>query len=92
MRTGPVRVAADRSGQAPGMEETGSAYSLFRVIGYVLIGVVAALVVALVQQRRGRPGLLGPVLVGTVVTVLAFASSVLGNGEEPIALAVLRTV
>ena len=90
MQAGPARVGGPGSGQAAGMEQTGSAYSLSRVIGYLLIGVVAALVVALVQQRRGRPGLLAPVLVGTVVTVLAFFTSVLGNGEQPVALAVLR--
>lgn len=69
------------------MTESESAYSLSRLIGYLLIGVVAALVVALVQQRRGRPGLVVPVAVGTVVTVLAVFTSVLGNGEEPVALA-----
>ena len=69
------------------MDDAGSAYSLSRIIGYVLIGVVAALVAALVQQRRQRPGLRVPVLVGTVVTVLAVFTSVLGNGEEPVALA-----
>jgi uncharacterized membrane protein YeaQ/YmgE (transglycosylase-associated protein family) len=72
------------------MDDAGSAYDLSRIIGYVLIGVVAALVTALVQQRRRRPGLLLPVLVGTVVTVLAVFTSVLGNSEEPIALALLR--
>ena len=72
------------------MDDAGSAYALSRIIGYVLIGTVAALVAALVQQRRRRPGLLVPVLVGTVVTVLAVFTSVLGNGEEPVALALLR--
>ena len=71
------------------MTETGSAYSLSRIIGYLLLGVVAALVVALVQQKRGRPGLVVPVVVGTVVTVLAVFTSVLGNGEEPVALGLL---
>ena len=64
------------------MEEAGSAYDLSRIIGYALIGVVAALVAALVQQRRRRPGVLVPVVVGTVVTVLAVVTSVLGNGEQ----------
>lgn len=68
------------------MEDAGSAYALSRIIGYVLTGMVAALVAALVQQKRRRPGLLVPVVVGTVVTVLAVFTSVLGNGEEPIAL------
>lgn len=68
------------------MVDTGSAYSPSRLIGYLLIGVVAALAVALVQQRRGRPGLLVPVVVGTVVTVAALFTSVLGNGEAPVAL------
>lgn len=68
------------------MDDAGSAYALSRIIGYVLIGVVAALVAALAQQKRGRPGLRVPVLVGTVVTVLAVFTSVLGNGEEPVAL------
>lgn len=72
-----------------GMDDAGSAYALSRIIGYVLIGAVAALTAALVQQRRRRPGLLVPVLVGTVVTVLAVFTSVLGNNEEPIALALL---
>ena len=72
------------------MDDAGSAYALSRIIGYVLIGTVAALVAALVQQRRRRPGLLVPVLVGTVVTVLAIFTSVLGNGEEPVASALLR--
>ena len=71
------------------MDDAGSAYSLSRLIGYLLIGVVAALAVALVQQRRGRPGLLVPVLVGTVVTVVALFTSVLGNGEQPVALGAL---
>ena len=69
------------------MDDAGSAYSLSRLIGYLLIGVVAALAVALVQQRRGRPGLVMPLVVGTVVTVAAMFTSVLGNGEEPVALA-----
>ena len=72
------------------MDDAGSAFDLSRIIGYVLIGVVAALVAALVQQRRRRPGLLVPVLVGTVVTVLAVFTSVLGNSEEPIAASLLR--
>ena len=71
------------------MDSTGSAYSLSRLIGYLLIGVVAALAVALVQQRRGRPGLVMPLVVGTVVTVAAMFTSVLGNGEEPVALGLL---
>lgn len=71
------------------MDDAGSAYALSRLIGYVLIGIVAALVAALVQQRRRRPGLLVPVVVGAVVTVLAVFTSVLGNGEEPVALALL---
>ena len=71
------------------MDDAGSAYALSRIIGYLLIGTVAALVAALVQQRRRRPGLLVPVLVGTVVTVLALFTSVLGNGEEPVASALL---
>ena len=71
------------------MDYAGSAYSLSRLIGYLLIGVVAALVVALVQQRRGRPGLVVPVVVGTVVTMAAVFTSLLGNGEEPVALALL---
>jgi uncharacterized membrane protein YeaQ/YmgE (transglycosylase-associated protein family) len=69
------------------MDDAGSAYSLSRLIGYLLIGVVAALAVALVQQRRGRPGLVMPLVIGTVVTVAAMFTSVLGNGEEPVALA-----
>lgn len=72
------------------MDDAGSAYDLSRIIGYVLIGVVAALVAALVQQRRRRAGLPVPVLVATVVTVLAVFTSVLGNGEEPVALTLLR--
>jgi uncharacterized membrane protein YeaQ/YmgE (transglycosylase-associated protein family) len=71
------------------MDDAGSAYSLSRLIGYLLIGVVAALAVALVQQRRGRPGLVMPLVVGTVVTVAAMFTSVLGNGEEPVALGLL---
>ena len=71
------------------MDDAGSAYDLSRIIGYVLIGVVGALVAALVQQRRRRPGLLVPIVVGAVVTVLAMLTSVLGNGEEPVALALL---
>jgi hypothetical protein len=69
------------------MDDAGSAYSLSRLIGYLLIGVVAALAVALVQQRRGRPGLVVPLVVGTIVTVAAMFTSVLGNGEELVALA-----
>jgi hypothetical protein len=72
------------------MVDTESAYALSRIIGYVLIGTVAALAAALVQQRRRRPGLRVPVVVGAVVTVLAFSTSVLGNGEEPVASALLR--
>ena len=71
------------------MDDAGSAYSLSRLIGYLLIGVVAALAVALVQQRRGRPGLVMPLVVGTVVTVAAMFTSVRGNGEEPVALGLL---
>lgn len=74
------------------MTETGSAYSVSRLVGYLLIGVVAALVVALVQQKRGRPGLVVPTAVGTAVTVLAVFTSVLGNGEQPVALAALLRV
>lgn len=71
------------------MDDVGSAYSLSRLIGYLLIGVVAALAAALVQQRRGRPGLVLPLVVGTVVTIAAVFTSVLGNGEEPVALGLL---
>ena len=80
---------AATAGRHGGVEHVDSACWTSRVLGHLLIGVVAALVVPLLQQRRGRPGLLVPVLAGAGVTVLALLSSVLGDIVVPVAPLVL---